>query len=176
MYNFCLPWKCLNWIVCGGVFQDEPTTGMDPKARRFLWNLILDIIKTGRSVVLTSHRWDASAVTVQWVIVYHHPLSKHRFLRVVCSMEECEALCTRLGIMVNGRFKCLGSIQHLKNRSVGSSSTLLLSVKYLCTYIHLTLLHPFKQFVAAWSDQLVLPVRSLDTYKNHYAFEIEADF
>lgn len=36
--------------------QDEPTTGMDPKARRFLWNLILDLIKTGRSVVLTSHR------------------------------------------------------------------------------------------------------------------------
>lgn len=35
----------------------------------------------------------------------------------ICSMEECEALCTRLGIMVNGRFKCLGSIQHLKNRS-----------------------------------------------------------
>ena len=27
---------------------------MDPKARRFLWNLILDLIKTGRSVVLTS--------------------------------------------------------------------------------------------------------------------------
>uniref|UniRef100_A0A670YQ04 ATP-binding cassette sub-family A member 2 n=1 Tax=Pseudonaja textilis TaxID=8673 RepID=A0A670YQ04_PSETE len=69
------------------IFLDEPTTGMDPKARRFLWNLILDIIKTGRSVVLTSH-----------------------------SMEECEALCTRLAIMVNGRLKCLGSIQHLKNR------------------------------------------------------------
>ncbi|XP_069922922.1 ATP-binding cassette sub-family A member 2 isoform X4 [Oryctolagus cuniculus] len=67
--------------------QDEPTTGMDPKARRFLWNLILDLIKTGRSVVLTSH-----------------------------SMEECEALCTRLAIMVNGRLRCLGSIQHLKNR------------------------------------------------------------
>ncbi|XP_032904743.1 ATP-binding cassette sub-family A member 2-like [Amblyraja radiata] len=31
-------------------------------------------------------------------------------------MEECEALCTRLAIMVNGRFRCLGSIQHLKNR------------------------------------------------------------
>lgn len=69
------------------IFLDEPTTGMDPKARRFLWNLILNIIKTGRSVVLTSH-----------------------------SMEECEALCTRLAIMVNGRLKCLGSIQHLKNR------------------------------------------------------------
>lgn len=32
------------------------------------------------------------------------------------SMEECEALCTRMAIMVNGRFRCLGSIQHLKNR------------------------------------------------------------
>lgn len=32
------------------------------------------------------------------------------------SMEECEALCTRLAIMVNGRFRCLGSSQHLKGR------------------------------------------------------------
>ena len=31
-------------------------------------------------------------------------------------MEECEALCTRLAIMVNGKFKCLGSTQHIKNR------------------------------------------------------------
>ncbi|XP_043924192.1 phospholipid-transporting ATPase ABCA1 [Protopterus annectens] len=69
------------------VFLDEPTTGMDPRARRFLWNSILSIIKEGRSVVLTSH-----------------------------SMEECEALCTRMAIMVNGRFRCLGSVQHLKNR------------------------------------------------------------
>ena len=29
-------------------------------------------------------------------------------------MEECEALCTRMVIMVNGRFQCLGSTQHLK--------------------------------------------------------------
>ncbi len=34
----------------------------------------------------------------------------------LCSMEECEALCTRLAIMVNGQFKCLGSVQHLKHR------------------------------------------------------------
>ena len=31
-------------------------------------------------------------------------------------MEECEALCTRLAIMVNGNFKALGSIQHLKSK------------------------------------------------------------
>ncbi|XP_062240484.1 phospholipid-transporting ATPase ABCA1-like [Platichthys flesus] len=69
------------------IFLDEPTTGMDPKARRFLWDCILSVIREGRSVILTSH-----------------------------SMEECEALCTRMAIMVNGRFKCLGSIQHLKSR------------------------------------------------------------
>jgi ATP-binding cassette subfamily A (ABC1) protein 1 len=32
------------------------------------------------------------------------------------SMEECEALCTKLVIMVNGKFKCIGSLQHLKSR------------------------------------------------------------
>jgi ABC-type multidrug transport system ATPase subunit len=60
---------------------------MDPKARRFLWDCLVGILQEGRSIVLTSH-----------------------------SMEECEALCTRLAIMVNGQFKCLGSIQHLKNK------------------------------------------------------------
>ncbi|XP_073988160.1 phospholipid-transporting ATPase ABCA1-like isoform X3 [Rhodnius prolixus] len=69
------------------VFLDEPTTGMDPKARRFLWTRIQDLVRNGTSVVLTSH-----------------------------SMEECQALCTRLTIMVNGQFKCIGSSQHLKNK------------------------------------------------------------
>lgn len=69
------------------IYMDEPTTGMDPYTRRFLWDLVIELVKSNRSVVFTSH-----------------------------SMEECEALCTRLAIMVNGHFKCLGSIQHLKNR------------------------------------------------------------
>eukprot|EP00039_Didymoeca_costata_P018298 m.332943 g.332943 ORF g.332943 m.332943 type:complete len:1731 (+) comp17035_c0_seq1:282-5474(+) len=68
------------------VFLDEPTTGMDPGARRFLWDALLEVVSEGRTIVLTSH-----------------------------SMEECEAICTRLGIMVNGQFQCLGSPQHLKS-------------------------------------------------------------
>ena len=44
------------------------------------------------------------------------------------SMEECEALCTRLAIMVNGRFKCIGSTQHLKSR-FGEGYTVTLRVK-----------------------------------------------
>ncbi|KAK5607825.1 ATP-binding cassette sub- A member 1 [Crenichthys baileyi] len=78
------------------IFLDEPTTGMDPKAKRFLWNCILSVTKEGRAVILTSH-----------------------------SMEECEALCTRMAIMVNGRFQCLGSVQHLKNR-FGDGYTIIL--------------------------------------------------
>ena len=44
------------------------------------------------------------------------------------SMEECEALCTRLAIMVNGSFKCLGSIQHLKNK-YGDGYTITIRVR-----------------------------------------------
>jgi ABC-type multidrug transport system ATPase subunit len=65
---------------------DEPSTGMDPEARRGIWSVI-EAVSVGRSVVLVSH-----------------------------SMEECEALCTRIGIMVGGRLRCLGSSQHLKSR------------------------------------------------------------
>jgi ATP-binding cassette subfamily A (ABC1) protein 3 len=42
-------------------------------------------------------------------------------------MEECDALCTRLAIMVNGRLKCLGSPQHLKTK-FGEGYTLILKI------------------------------------------------
>lgn len=51
-----LRYRVLNIEPPRGLFQDEPTTGMDPKARRFLWNLITSIVKEGRTVILTSHR------------------------------------------------------------------------------------------------------------------------
>ena len=53
------------------------------------------------------------------------------------SMEECEALCTRLAIMVNGRFKCLGGIQHLKNKSEKSFSFLSSSLSFplFCSFL-----------------------------------------
>ena len=43
-------------------------------------------------------------------------------------MEECDALCTRIAIMVNGKFKCLGSPQHLKNK-FGQGYTLIVKLK-----------------------------------------------
>jgi ABC-type multidrug transport system ATPase subunit len=71
---------------------------MDAGARRFLWNTLLKVLEQHRSIILTSH-----------------------------SMEECEALCTRLAIMVNGQFKCIGSPQHLKSR-FGQGYTLIARV------------------------------------------------
>jgi len=38
------------------VFLDEPTTGMDPIARRHLWNTLTEVRKTGTTLVLTTHR------------------------------------------------------------------------------------------------------------------------
>ena len=71
------------------VFLDEPSTGMDPKAKRFMWNIIAKIstLRKKSCVILTTH-----------------------------SMEEAEALSTKLGIMVDGQFKCYGSAQHIKNK------------------------------------------------------------
>uniref|UniRef100_A0A8W4FMP3 ATP binding cassette subfamily A member 14 n=1 Tax=Sus scrofa TaxID=9823 RepID=A0A8W4FMP3_PIG len=69
------------------IFLDEPSTGMDPVARRLLWNTVTQTRESGKVIIITSH-----------------------------SMEECDALCTRLAIMVKGKFVCLGSPQHLKNK------------------------------------------------------------
>jgi ATP-binding cassette subfamily A (ABC1) protein 1 len=62
---------------------------MDPVARRFMWAVISDIVTKREkcSLILTTH-----------------------------SMEECEALCTRIGIMVGGVLRCLGSAQRLRTR------------------------------------------------------------
>jgi ATP-binding cassette, subfamily A (ABC1), member 3 len=65
----------------------EPSTGMDPVSRRFMWDVIAGVRARQSSVILTTH-----------------------------SMEEAEALCTRIGIMVNGQLQCLGTTQHLKSK------------------------------------------------------------
>jgi len=54
-------------------------------------------------------------------------------------MEECEALCTRLAIMVNGQFKCLGSAQHLKNK-FGEGYTLIARIGELSAIFSLNCL------------------------------------
>ncbi|XP_053658365.1 phospholipid-transporting ATPase ABCA3-like [Anopheles marshallii] len=118
------------------VYLDEPTTGMDPGAKRHLWNVIIDVKKAGKSIVLTSH-----------------------------SMEECEALCTRLAIMVNGEFKCIGSTQHLKNKF---SKGYFLTIKLNRTGDGSTAnSDPVKQFVAHNFSQAVLKEEYHDSLTYH---------
>lgn len=68
----------------GLMLLDEPSSGMDAGSMRFLWAVI--------------KRRTAQCCTI---------LTTH-------SMEECEALCTRIGVMVDGTLRCLGPLQSLK--------------------------------------------------------------
>lgn len=43
-------------------------------------------------------------------------LAGHTVIMTSHSMEECEALCSRIGILAAGKLRCLGSVQHLKSR------------------------------------------------------------
>lgn len=62
------------------VFLDEPTTGLDPQARRNLWDLIKDIRSKGTTVIITTHY-----------------------------MDEAEQLCDRIAIMDEGKIIALAS-------------------------------------------------------------------
>ncbi|THB72956.1 MAG: ABC transporter ATP-binding protein [Desulfobulbaceae bacterium] len=62
------------------VFLDEPSTGLDPQSRRYLWEIIEDIKRDGKTVVMTTH-----------------------------SMEEAEHLCDRIAIMDKGEIIAEGS-------------------------------------------------------------------
>ena len=69
------------------IFLDEPTTGMDPAARRALWDVVLGLRAQGRTILLTTHY-----------------------------MEEAEILCDRLAIMDHGRILEEGTVNELISR------------------------------------------------------------
>ncbi|CAL2028761.1 unnamed protein product [Caenorhabditis brenneri] len=70
------------------IILDEPTAGIDPRARREIWDIIHEMREQAKcSIILTSH-----------------------------SMEECEALCTRIGILRKGEMIALGTSQSLKSQ------------------------------------------------------------
>jgi ABC-2 type transport system ATP-binding protein len=73
------------------IFLDEPTTGLDPQARRSLWELIKDIRAKGTTVIITTHY-----------------------------MDEAEQLCDRIAIIDEGRIVKLGSPEQLIDDLVAS--------------------------------------------------------
>uniref|UniRef100_A0AAX7TPG5 ABC transporter domain-containing protein n=1 Tax=Astatotilapia calliptera TaxID=8154 RepID=A0AAX7TPG5_ASTCA len=70
------------------VLLDEPSSGMDPKSKQRMWRAMRAAFKNRqRGAILTTHY-----------------------------MEEAEAVCDRVAIMVSGQLRCIGSIQHLKGK------------------------------------------------------------
>ncbi|KAK1330897.1 hypothetical protein QTO34_008839 [Cnephaeus nilssonii] len=91
------------------VLLDEPSTGMDPAGQQQMWQAIrASFNNTERGALLTTHY-----------------------------MAEAEALCDRVAIMVAGRLRCIGSIQHLKSK-FGKDYLLEMKVK---TLAHVEPLH-----------------------------------
>ena len=79
---------CLAMAMIGQpkvVYIDEASAGVDPASRRIMWKAIRSE-GAKSAVVITTH-----------------------------AMEEAEALSSKLGIMVKGKFKCFGTLQHIKN-------------------------------------------------------------
>lgn len=120
------------------IFLDEPTTGIDPYSKRQLWTIINKTRNSGKSVILTSH-----------------------------SMEECEALCTRIAIMVAGEFKCLGSAQHLKNKF---SKGYILTIKM--EHENDTLLHDIQNRIHKMFPSAQLKEKYLDLLTFHITSDL----
>ena len=71
------------------LFLDEPTTGLDPQARRHVWNLIKNIKSEGRTIIMTTHY-----------------------------MEEAEELCDRVAIIDSGKIIALDSPSNLIDKLI----------------------------------------------------------
>jgi len=68
------------------VMLDEPSAGMDPSTRRYVWDIIKATLQKNKSsTIMTTH-----------------------------SMEEAELLCNRIAIMIHGKLQCIGSPEHIK--------------------------------------------------------------
>ncbi|KTG45579.1 hypothetical protein cypCar_00012024 [Cyprinus carpio] len=80
--------------------RDEPSSWNGPTFQNVTMGRS-SLSSAGKCAVVPDHHTDI-------LYMYYHKYIK--------TMEECEALCTRLAIMVKGQFRCLGSLQHIKNR------------------------------------------------------------
>ena len=74
------------------LFLDEPTVGLDPQARLDLWNILRDLHRQGRTIVMTTHY-----------------------------MEEADRLCERIAIVDRGKLLALDTPARLKERAPGGT-------------------------------------------------------
>jgi ABC-2 type transport system ATP-binding protein len=93
------------------LFLDEPTTGLDPQARRNLWDLVEMIKKKGKTVVLTTHYMDEAEVLCDRIAIMDNAK--------IVALDTTEGLLTKTGVDPTLRFESKDeiSLEHLKNLS-----------------------------------------------------------
>ncbi|OGE89863.1 MAG: ABC transporter [Candidatus Doudnabacteria bacterium RIFCSPHIGHO2_01_FULL_50_11] len=131
------------------VFLDEPTTGLDPQARRNLWDLVTSIKADGTTVVLTTHY-----------------------------MEEAEVLCDRVAIMDHAKIIALDTTTNLIKKA-GTSSTIHFHVDKPCEVSLLRSLPAVEAVIAedhsyqltTTDAQLTLPALFLQAHEEGFSLK-----
>lgn len=114
------------------IFLDEPTTGLDPRARRDLWDLIKQINSRGTTVVLTTHY-----------------------------MEEAEFLCNRVAIMDHGEILKIDEPKRLINDLAHTTQIAFLTSTELPAGIWVSIQDQIEKVINQ-SPKVILEVKSLD--------------
>ena len=129
-------WKKRAAIVCSllhspkVLFLDEPTAGLDIKARRLLWDIIRKLNDNGTTIFLTSHY-----------------------------IEEIEVLCDRVGIIDEGKLIALGTTSELCNRT-GSTAVEYYGESNKTEYRYFASRDEAKDFASSLSDAKTVVIRN----------------
>ena len=117
------------------LFLDEPTTGLDPQARRQLWDLIEEFKRAGRTILLTTHY-----------------------------MEEAERLCDRVAIVDRGKVIALGTPAELV-ASIGVSHLVELSAAGHEAAVDLALIRAIEGVHDARTENGTIRVQAVDLHR-----------
>ncbi|XP_071572404.1 phospholipid-transporting ATPase ABCA3-like [Temnothorax nylanderi] len=119
------------------IFMDEPSAGIDIMTRHAICEILHQIREMGRSILITTH-----------------------------SMREAEAMCLRVGIMVNGQFTTIGSCEHLKAKY---GRNFILNIKIVPGY-QLANLEKIKKII----DEIFPTIKFKDSYLGVLKYELES--
>ncbi len=132
------------------VFLDEPTTGLDPQARRSLWELILDLKQRGKTILLTTHY-----------------------------MDEAERLCDRVAIIDHGHVIALGTPralveQHFAEKAIEFESARLRDDARLAGLAGVSRVHTNDgDVVTLYATDVAAAIDDLMRYSNQHQAPVE---
>lgn len=131
------------------LFLDEPTTGLDPQARHHLWDLVRDIQREGKTIILTTHY-----------------------------MEEAETLCDRIAIMDQAKIIALDTPRQLLKKieqkaTVQFHVTKAVNLEPLNRLSHVIKTHKLKDTVRISTSQVQATLKDLIRYDESHAVDFK---